>query len=195
MKLAKSFFYLTSVILIALPAYSEESPIINTYLAKADAGEPEAQNILSREHEHKNDFKEALYWLLKLAENCENKPDACPNTASSRSKGNVYMRVGTYYKEGKGGTVKDLQEALKWFKKSAAAGYGPAQVELSFMLKEGIGGTANLVEAHKWASLAASNGGKVPQDLLKGIEQKMTTTEIEESKKNTAEWIANNSSK
>ena len=53
---------------------------------------------------------------------------------------------------------KDDAEALKWWRKSAELGWGPAQCSLGKMFADGAGVPKDLAEAHKWYRKAADQG-------------------------------------
>jgi uncharacterized protein len=52
------------------------------------------------------------------------------------------------------GVLKSASTAVKHFRRAAEAGHAMAQLELSLLLAEGIGVTANPLEAEKWGRLA-----------------------------------------
>ena len=69
------------------------------------------------------------------------------------------------YDNGKGVT-KNLQEAIKWYKKAAEQGDADAQFNLGVMYENGEGVTKNLQEAFKWYLEAAEQGNARAQNNL-----------------------------
>ena len=67
------------------------------------------------------------------------------------------------------GVSRDFAEALKWYRRAADAGYGPAIVNLA-LIYSGFGGTtgipANLPEAAKWLRVGADLGYAPAQAML-----------------------------
>ena len=64
------------------------------------------------------------------------------------------------------GIAQDLQEAFRWFHKSAEQGNARAQVQLSVMYGEGVGVAKDLKKAFRWNRLAAEQGNAKGQHFL-----------------------------
>ena len=76
--------------------------------------------------------------------------------------------IGMMYEQGQGVRLS-ATEALKWYRRAADAGYGPAIVNLA-LIYSGFGGTtgipANLPEAAKWLRVGADLGYAPAQAML-----------------------------
>lgn len=48
------------------------------------------------------------------------------------------------------GVKRDYKKATEWYEKAAYQNYAPAQYNLGIMLREGTGGTQDLVQAYAW---------------------------------------------
>lgn len=60
-------------------------------------------------------------------------------------------------------------DAFFWIHSAADQGYAPAQFLLAWMLAKGIGGVEkDPGSSHNWLELAAKNGNKDAQEVLKG---------------------------
>ena len=69
------------------------------------------------------------------------------------------------YEFGKG-TEINLEEAFKWYKKSAENGYNNAQNNLGICYEFGKGTEINLEEAFKWYKKSAENDYNIAQNNL-----------------------------
>ena len=85
--------------------------------------------------------------------------------------------LGCRYEKGEG-VEQDHVEAAKWYRKSAEAGYAPAQCNLGVMYVKGNGVKQDRVEAAKWFRKSAEAGNTLAQCNLgivyangKGVEQ------------------------
>jgi TPR repeat protein len=73
--------------------------------------------------------------------------------------------VGSMYEHGQGVT-QDYQEAVKWYRLSAAQGEAVAQSNLGGMYRDGKGVLQDYREALKWFRMAASQGNATAQASL-----------------------------
>jgi TPR repeat protein len=73
--------------------------------------------------------------------------------------------VGAMYEHGKGVT-QDYQEAVKWYRLSAAQGLAGAQSNLGGMYRDGKGVLQDYREALKWFRMAAAQGDAIAQASL-----------------------------
>lgn len=73
--------------------------------------------------------------------------------------------VGTMYEHGQG-VAQDYQEAVKWYRLSAAQGLAVAQQNLGAMYRDGKGVLQDYREALKWFRMAASQGDASAQASL-----------------------------
>lgn len=86
-------------------------------------------------------------------------------------KGNAkdQWAIATCYRDGDGGVPGgkvDMEEALKWFRKSAEQGYGNALDDLGMLYMEGKGVPENLETAARYFEMAAQRGNKYGQSHL-----------------------------
>ena len=91
----------------------------------------------------------------ELSAQSEARRKALLARAESGDKG-AQMWLGAYYEQGLFGKV-DFQEALRWFRKSAAQGDPDAQVGLGQMYEDGEGVKQNYLVAAKWYRKAAEH--------------------------------------
>ena len=96
--------------------------------------------------------------------------------------------VGKMYDEGYG-VSRNLEEAIKWYTKSAELGDSGAQISLGVLyhLEASI---QNYTLSHMWLSIALENGGRSATITKKKVEPKMTEAELLESARLTKDWIA-----
>lgn len=97
--------------------------------------------------------------------------------------------LGVCYRCGDG-VEKNLEEAIKWYKKAAEQGYAKAQYNLGICYYNGDGVIQNNVKALAWVSAAYANGDNEATKAMRVIKQKMTSTQIEQALK-LAENYAN----
>ncbi|WP_133122937.1 peptidoglycan-binding protein [Zhengella mangrovi] len=75
--------------------------------------------------------------------------------ASGNAK--AFFEVGNRYSEGRG-IAASPEEATKWYKRSAEAGFAPGQYRYANMLEKGIGTDRDLEGAKTWYQMAAQQG-------------------------------------
>jgi hypothetical protein len=81
---------------------------------------------------------------------------------------NAFVRLGTYYRQGiPNSNVKpDLSRARQLYYNAASVfGNADAQLNLARMAYEGEGGERDLIQAAKWANLAAEKGSPAAREL------------------------------
>lgn len=145
----------------------------------AEKGESKAQAILGQMYSSGSgvpqDHAKAAFWYRKAAEQGQVK---------------AQTSLGVMYKEGLG-VSQDEKEAALWFHKAAEQGHGEALYTLGVMYERGQGAiTADLVQAHKWFSIAVAAGFDIAQDSLDEIEPKMSREQIEKARSMSREWLA-----
>jgi len=118
------------------------------------AGLPQDRQMAAKYLKHSN-IREAQS-LLALCENGEGPLPPPREPVTSDSSEALYHRGLRYY-EGNG-IVKDVIEAVKWFRKAAERGYAPAQYQLGLCYEYGEGVVKDPVEAVKWYRKAAEQG-------------------------------------
>ncbi|MDR7308924.1 tetratricopeptide repeat protein [Rhodoferax saidenbachensis] len=71
--------------------------------------------------------------------------------------------MGLFYMQG-GSVPTDLEEAFKWYRLSAEAGFAPAQEELAYAYEWGRGVPKNMEETKFWREKAADGGEQAAQE-------------------------------
>lgn len=97
-----------------------------------------------------------------------NADDEFSRSQSAPYVSNAFVRLGTYYRDGiPNSRVKpDLSRARQLFYNAASVfGNADAQFNLALMNYEGEGGERDLLQAAKWANLAAEKGNAAARDL------------------------------
>lgn len=89
--------------------------------------------------------------------------------------------LGRIYREGIGVPTDDAR-ALRYYAVGAATGIADAQWRLAEMYAEGAGTDQDLIEAGKWAYLAAANGAEQGRDLLRALEPQLDEDERREAR-------------
>lgn len=120
------------------------------------------------------DYKQAVMWFQMAA-------------AQGYAAGQV--SVGFMYEEGHG-VAKDYKQAAYWYEKAAAQRDVIAQSMLFSLYSDGVG--KDNVEAHKWASIAASNGMPALRQMREMLEKDMTREQIAEAQRRASQWIKAN---
>ena len=107
--------------------------------------------------------------------------------AAEQGDAEAQFILGSYYYEGKGGSV-DKAEAVKCFLKSAEQGHTEAQFALGRCHDNGEGVVRDAVEAYKWFLLAGTYGNE-PTGVLRGrLVAKMTAEQIAEARERVKTW-------
>ena len=84
----------------------------------------------------------------KVFRACKRNPSLCVEDS---------FVLGVCYHRGDG-VEKDMEQAIKWYRKAAEKGYAPAQYELGECYYKGEGVEKDMWEAFEWYHLAAENG-------------------------------------
>jgi TPR repeat protein len=69
--------------------------------------------------------------------------------------------------------TQDYKESLLWYRKAADQGLVKAQYSLGVAYQKGLGVDVDLVQAHKWLSMAATAGDAKAQEADKLVVAKM----------------------
>ena len=85
--------------------------------------------------------------------------------------------LATMFEEGHG-VPQNYSEMIKFYKLSAQQGEPQAQFKLAEKLFQGVGIERDIIQAHIWANLAASNGHEYAVSLRGAIENEMSDEEI-----------------
>jgi TPR repeat protein len=121
----------------------------------------------------KRDCNEAFKWFQKAAD-----------------QGNAYaqMYVGAIYFKGLSDAGTNYVEAVKWMRRSAEQGNADAQGCLGEAYQNGEGTAQDYVEAYKWYSLYAAQGG-LGIESRNAIARLMTPEQISEGQRRAAAFV------
>ncbi len=95
---------------------------------------------------------------------------------------NAIVRLGTYYRQGipDGGIKPDQSRARQLFYNAASVfGNADAQLNLARMAYAGEGGERDLVQAAKWANLAAQKGSLAASELAVSVSLELARAHLE----------------
>lgn len=93
------------------------------------------------------------------------------------------------YMEGVGNLSADPERAVHYGRIGAEAGYPDMQAWLAAALARGEPVPQDRVEAHKWASLAASGGDRTGEQLRRQIAAELTDAELREARRRALQWL------
>jgi hypothetical protein len=104
-------------------------------------------------------------------------------------KGQPYVQfgIGSVYAD-KDSVPHDDKIAFKWFLSSAEQGYAPSQLNVSLYYGSGRGVSFDIVEAYKWATLAARQGNKNAAKARDIQASLMTPAELAEAQRKVEEF-------
>lgn len=111
-----------------------------------------------------------------------NADDELSRQQSAPYVSNAFVRLGKYYRDGiPGSRVKpDLSRARQLFYNAASIfGNADAQLNLARMSYEGEGGERDLLQAAKWANLAAEKGGAEARSLAIEVSLELAYAHLE----------------
>jgi len=148
------------------------------YQKAAARGVAEAQYNLGRMYQTGQgiapDAKQAASWFQKSAE--QGHPRAQSTLA-------LMFETGQ-------GVAQDDKQAVSWYQRAAEAGDSFAQFDLGRIYEAGKKSVAvDYVEAHKWWSIAASNGDDRAGRNRNMVERLMKPQQIAEAKRRASEWL------
>lgn len=155
------------------------------YSKAAKRGSDEAQYALGTMYEKGEgvgkDYFRAAEWY-RLAANMGDNADA-------------ELALGDFHFHGRG-AAHDPAEARDWYRKAAEQGQPVAQYRLGAMILEGWAGEPDLVEAHKWLSLALRHKDRLeaedpPLDAEKALARvaaKMTGDQLKRAREAARNW-------
>jgi TPR repeat protein len=107
---------------------------------------------------------------------------------------NAFVRLGTYYRQGipNSRIAPDQSRARQLFYNAASIfGNADAQLNLARMAYEGAGGDRDLVQAAKWANLAAEKGNPAATELAVVVSLELAETHLNgkgRSMREAARW-------
>lgn len=136
----------------------------------ADKGHPIAQWKLGRMYAEGDGVQRDDYKAFELfSEVADAHADDGPNEPNARIVANAFVALGGYYREGIPNTeVKADAARARQIYQYAASYFGDpeAQVNLARMYYSGEGGDQDVLQAARWAKLAADKGNVGAQALL-----------------------------
>jgi TPR repeat protein len=83
---------------------------------------------------------------------------------------------------------KNLEEALKWWRKAAEQGQSSAQFNLAQALVEGKAAPKDLVEAYKWFHLAAEQGDRDAGRMRNNLGVELAPADVAEALKRARDF-------
>jgi TPR repeat protein len=155
-------------------------------LAKAKAGDVDAEFHIAMSYAKQGNHKESHRWYLMAAQNgnviamtiiaadyqfgrnvARNDGLAFNWYRNAANKGNLLAitNLGDLYERG-AGVQKDLTQAMTWYLKAADQNYAMAEHYIGLMYLNGNGIQQDYVQAAKWSRKAAEQGLFVSQSLL-----------------------------
>lgn len=143
----------------------------------ADKGNSDAQRFLGDMYSDgngvKQSHKEAASWYRK---------------AAMQGNAPAQYALGVMCDRGIGVKQND-KEAASWYHKAAELGNTEAQYSLGVMYQHGRGAVPkDIVQAHKWFSLAVANGFEIAEESVEETEAKMSPEQIEKARAMVREW-------
>jgi hypothetical protein len=113
-------------------------------------------------------------------------------SAADKGDPEAEFGLGSLYEQGLGGLAQDYKRAGYWYSKAAEKGDTQALYRQALMSAAGdINSSPDLIEAYKWAVLAAkSNGvwGTAGADLENQLDKILSSSEREAGKDRAAKW-------
>lgn len=133
-------------------------------------------------------------------------------SAAMQGDPDMQFFVGRLYRDPGDLVVQNREEAMAWFNRAAEKGHAASKASLGMMYLNGEGIQIDMVQAHKWLSLAAAQAGEktgnqkklqiaedrafmdeirdTAQKYLKVAEERMSEEQIKQARNLAAEWQA-----
>jgi len=86
-----------------------------------------------------------------------------------------------------------MEEAIKWWRRSAENGNSKAQVSLGAMYYDGKGVAKDMAQALKWHYISIENGSDDAKQNRDTLEKEATPEQISTAKKLSDEWMKEHS--
>ena len=106
--------------------------------------------------------------------------------AAEQGFADAQNNLGVMYDQGEG-VENNYKEALKWYKLAAENGNRDAPNNIGVLYMTGLGTPRDFVMAHKWFTVAGARDVEAKSNK-EFVEKRLTTEQIEESKKFAEEW-------
>ncbi|TVP87894.1 MAG: sel1 repeat family protein [Thioalkalivibrio sp.] len=100
------------------------------------------------------------------------------------------LYLAQMYMEGVGNLPADPESAVHYARIGAEAGHPDMQAWLASLHARGEFVSQDLVEAHKWASLAASGGNQPGEQMRQQIAAELSDAELNEARRRAFEWLS-----
>jgi TPR repeat protein len=112
--------------------------------------------------------------------------------AAAQGDAGMQFYLGGLYRDVGEVVAQDRQEAVAWFGRAAEQNHSGAMLALGVMHLNGEGIQIDMVQAHKWLTLAAAsdNEREEAKKSLKTAEARMSEEQIKEAQRLAAEWRA-----
>ncbi len=148
------FAFLSTVLLVPLSGYGQDTQDIKVLCAKAEARDAIAQCRLGDCYyggrEVSKDLVQAVRWYRKAAE---------------QGNAQAQLSLGLCYHNGEG-VARDMSQAVEWYRKAAESGNVQAQASLGLCCYNGDGIAKDFSQAVKWYMKAAKSGNAQAQYSL-----------------------------
>ena len=155
-------------------ASKEELDEFQELMASAGRGDPDAQSRLAEVYYRAQDYKSALSWFRKSAE-------------QGHAPGQY--NLGVMHMEGSG-TAKDVAEAVKWFLKAAEQHHLVALNNLAAVYYTGRDVPQDLVATYMWTCIAAQLGDENNKKNLEGLKSLVTAAQVAEGNRRVSQWLS-----
>ena len=109
--------------------------------------------------------------------------------SADQGDASAQYNLGGLYRQGIAEVVQDYKKAAEWYWRAAEQGHATGQHNLGLMYYKGQGVVKDIIEAHKWFTLAKASGDPVANKNRLVAEKKMTSVQISESQKRVKKWI------
>jgi hypothetical protein len=129
------------------------------------------------------DYEKGAHWLKKVA----NIKGNCYFDGCRTQRDAQYLLATLYYKGS--GVAQDYREAFRLFKEAAFRKHGLAQWAVGDMYYSGQGIMHDVVTAHMWMSIAASNNNAKAEKARAAIAVQMTSAQIKKSQLQVEAWV------
>ena len=100
---------------------------------------------------------------------------------------NAQANLASLYLEGTGVT-RDVAQAINWFAAAARSGHASAAMTLSAMYRDGEPIDQDVVQAHAWAQVAQREAHTEAEEVLTGLEARMSREELRSARRLFARW-------
>ncbi|HAK56729.1 MAG TPA: hypothetical protein DCP38_14775 [Acidobacteria bacterium] len=175
---------LSAIVLTAWAAAVGAAQLPEELTARAEQGDPAAQNELGSRYYAgrgvEKDEVEALRWVRLSAE---------------QGYGPAQYNLGLMYFRNRGveGASENDEAAARWYRLAADQGYPPAQAGLAYMYEYGAGIEKDEVAAYMWLELAvAGTTADFSKRLFSAkrdeLAERLTADQIAEAERRAAEW-------